>query len=474
MNNQILTISPFQQILNQFTDDQKDVFRSADPNGEGNADRLLAVTNGNNIYVPKLKSWFYYDNNRWKIDEDEQRISACYTTAMQTTRLIAEQENNTPLKTFANRCLNSKPKASDFEWARKREGFYIKVEELDKDPWKLGTPSGVIDLKTGKPCPSSREEFITKSISVDYDSNARCALWEEYFIPSICCGDKDLENFLQLIAGLLLTGSSKEELLFFFYGGGRNGKGTFTGTLAALLNDYYYSLPSKFLEQNKYGNNDVWAVELKGIRFALTSETGGSRVWDMERINDLTGGDTMQGCGKYQSPINWEPTHKIIVSGNNKPKVNSEGEGFWNRMALTPFLADFTNPKDQKKDLKEELKKPENLQGILNWSIKGCLNWQNSKHGLLKPQCVIDATKEFRSDSDLLKEFYETKIHFERDAAIEKKDTFKEYMEYCDEMMVPFNRRYSNQGFYKKVLARNNVTEVKIKGVRYFKGMRAR
>ena len=90
MNNQILTISPFQQILNQFTDDQKDVFRSADPNGEGNADRLLAVTNGNNIYVPKLKSWFYYDNNRWKIDEDEQRISACYTTAMQTTRLIAE------------------------------------------------------------------------------------------------------------------------------------------------------------------------------------------------------------------------------------------------------------------------------------------------------------------------------------------------------------------------------------------------
>jgi putative DNA primase/helicase len=470
-DNKPTSSSVFNQFLDGLTDKQKMIFRSAAANGVGNRDRLKVNAENNFRYVRGKKKWIHYNSGRWQVDEDNREITDCYIGALEATHIIAKRENNKPLESFANRCLNNNQITSDLVLAAKDKELSIRADELDKDPLKLGTPNGVIDLRTGKPCTTTREEYITKSIAVDYDPDARCKLWEEYFIPSICMGDKSLEKFLQQIAGILLTGSTKEEMLFFFYGGGRNGKGTFTGTIAQLLKDYYYCLPSKFLEQKQYGNDDAQAAQLMGVRFALTSETGGSRVWDMERVNDLTGGDTMQGCAKYENPINWEPTHKIIVSGNNKPKVNSEGEGFWARMALTPFLADYRNPKDQKKELKAQLKEPENLKGILNWCLKGCLDWQAKQHGLIKPKCVIDATKEFRSDSDLLKDFYETEMYFDPKATIEKKDAFKAYQDYCDVINIPLNRRYGNHNFYRKILARDDIKEVKIMGFKHFKGM---
>ncbi len=41
--------------------------------------------------------------------------------------------------------------------------------------------------------------------------------------------------------------------------------------------------------------------------------------------------------------------------------------------------------------MKEELKKPANLAGILQWAVAGCLEWQKS--GLKPPSTVVDCTE---------------------------------------------------------------------------------
>jgi putative DNA primase/helicase len=461
-------------VLNQYSDEQKQVLRSEPLNAVGNCNRLRAFTGEDYKYIQETKQWMRY-TSRWHIDYDKQWITKCYINAMEVTLLLATRENNNALRHFANGCLKTHVIEQDLKLASKmvsQSGFQfpISADKLDKDPMKLGTPNGCIDLSTGEPIETSKGEYITKSIRVDHDPKAHCKLWEDTFIPSICCGDVQLMLFLQKLAGYLLTASTKEEMLFFLFGGGRNGKGTYTGTLGYLLKDYFFTLPSSFLENKKFGsNNEAHASQLRGVRYALASETGQSRRWDMERVNDLTGGDTLPARALYQNTINIEPTWKLCIHGNSKPSVNSEGDGFWSRMALMPFDAKFDDPKVAIKDLKTELRKEENQQGILNWCLEGCLAWQFS--GLEKPECVVKATKEFRSDSEILKDFYEQTCFFHEEAKVDRKDLFTAYKDYCNDMEIPPTRRFSVQNFYNKVRGRKDIVEVTIQGFPTFKGI---
>ena len=464
------------EILGQLSPDTLHTLRNEHLNSMGNYRRLSRFTEGNHKYVSERKEWIVFTKGRWKKDVDSRWITRCYCRAMELTQLAAMRDGHNALEAFANNCLKNNTVESDLKFASKQIGEYpISSNELDKDPFKLGTPSGVIDLKTGKEIKVNRAEYITKSVRVDFDPSVRCSLWEDEFLPSVCMGRKDLIQYLKLLAGYMLTGDVSEEMIHFLYGGGRNGKGTFTGTLAHLMNDYYFSLPSDFLESKKFGsgNNMTHASQLQGIRFALTSETGGNRVWDMERINDLTGGDTLPVRALYQNTTNIEPTWTLVVHGNGKPRVNTEGEGFWARMALVPFDASFIDAKSQIPNLKRDLKTKKAQQGILSWAVEGCLEWQKMGLKESKPQCILDATREFRSDSDRLKDFYEQECVFNPDFKILKQDLWNKYHEYCEHMHIPAGRRFSLQNFYKKILQKETVREAKITGFRYFKGVDA-
>lgn len=461
-------------ILNHYSDETKQVLRSEPLNSVGNYNRLCQFTKEDYRYIQETKQWMRY-TNRWRIDYDKQWITKCYINAMEVALLLATRENNTSLRHFANGCLKNHVIEQDLKLASKmvnQSGFQfpISADELDKDPMIIGLPNGCLDLNTCKPKETSKDEFITKSIRVDYNPEARCELWEDVFIPSICCNDQQLMLFLQKLAGYMLTGSTKEEMLFFLFGAGRNGKGTFTGTLGHLLKDYFFTLPSSFLENKKFGsNNEAHASQLRGVRYALASETGKTRRWDMERVNDLTGGDTLPARALYQNTINIEPTWKLCIHGNSKPSVASEGEGFWSRMALMPFDAKFDDPKTAIKDLKTELRKEENQQGILNWCLEGCLGWQ--AQGLEKPECVVKATKEFRSDSEILKDFYEQECFFHEKARVGRKELWTTYQGYCNDMEIPPTRRFSVQNFYNKIRDRKDIVEVTLHGFPTFKGI---
>ena len=61
-------------------------------------------------------------------------------------------------------------------------------------------------------------------------------MWFE-FLERITGQDLELINFLQRMAGYMLTGSTREHALFFFHGTGANGKTTFISVLEAVLGD---------------------------------------------------------------------------------------------------------------------------------------------------------------------------------------------------------------------------------------------
>jgi len=72
----------------------------------------------------------------------------------------------------------------------------------DSDDHLLGTPDGVVDLKTGKTMPADPGYFITKSVAVAPAEHADCPRWK-VFLDEATDGDKDLQGFLQREPSLL-------------------------------------------------------------------------------------------------------------------------------------------------------------------------------------------------------------------------------------------------------------------------------
>ena len=69
------------------------------------------------------------------------------------------------------------------------------------------------------------KNYCTKITRVSPSEKGR-ELFEK-FLDQITCGDKELQDYLQLVCGMGAVGKVFHENLILAYGSGRNGKSTF-------------------------------------------------------------------------------------------------------------------------------------------------------------------------------------------------------------------------------------------------------
>ena len=99
----------------------------------------------------------------------------------------------------------------------------------------------------------------------------------------------------------------------------------------------------------------------------------------------------------------WEfsPTHKIWLGTNHRPTIRGTDYAIWRRLKEIPFTV--TIPPDRAiKDMDRLLALE--YSGILNWCIEGVLSWQ--REGLTTPDEVDAATAEYKSQQDILAQFF--------------------------------------------------------------------
>src|SRR4051812_38190584 len=87
------------------------------------------------------------------------------------------------------------------------------------------------------------------------------------------------------------------------------------------------------------------------------------------------------------------PIHKLLISGNKRPRLGNVDKAIARRMQLIPYVVHFNQPNLL---LKEKLRAE--WPGILQWMIEGCLIWQ--RQALQPPEKVLKATEEYLRDQD--------------------------------------------------------------------------
>jgi putative DNA primase/helicase len=303
--------------------------------------------------------------------------------------------------------------------AMAKSDLAIGQEELDTDPWLLNVENGTINLQTGELREHRREDFITKLAPVAFDLAAKCHLWER-FLHTIFAANEELIAYMQRLVGYCLTGVTEEHILPFLYGIGANGKSTFCETFLKLMGpDYGMKAAPDLLLAKRGETHPTERADLFGKRFVTCIETEEGRRMAEALVKELTGGDRVRARRMREDFWEFAPTHHVWLASNHKPAISGTDHGIWRRIKLIPF--DVVIP-DAQQDKKLPAKLAEELPGILNWAIAGCLDWQ--KGGMREPAIVQVKTSEYSAEMDEVGQFIE------------------EYCELGDEFRAPAGELY--------------------------------
>lgn len=134
---------------------------------------------------------------------------------------------------------------------------------------------------------------------------------------------------------------------------------------------------------------------LNGARLVSASETEEGRAWAESRIKQVTGGDKISARFMRQDFFEFIPQFKLVIVGNHAPVLGNVDEAARRRFNIIPFTQKPVTPD---RELEDKLKAEAGQ--ILSWAIAGCLDWQ--ANGLVRPEIVTAATRDYFEDQDLL------------------------------------------------------------------------
>ncbi|MEK4033714.1 phage/plasmid primase, P4 family [Methylocystis sp. IM3] len=389
----------------------------------GNSERFQERFRGQLLHCQAL-GWLAWDGRRWssslgleRVEEAEQetvRAIRLEADAIEGTRDDYEIEDAKGKKVLLSEALRKHGRASE---ARSRVRaisdlascrMSAQVSEFDRDPMRFNVENGTLVFRRGDEgvcvdlLPHNPADMITKVAPVVFDPEARCDAFNR-FLEEVQ-PEETMRRFLAQWCGYSLTGNTSEQKLCFFYGKGNNGKSVFVETFRYIAGDYGDELPiESFLDAGRArigGQATPDLAELPGVRCLTTTESEKGAKLAEALVKQITGGDRVKARHLNRDYFSFMPQLKLTAMGNYRPEVRGTDEGIWRRIILVPW--GVTIPKERR-DLSLSEKLRAEASGILNLFLAGLKDWLEK--GLLVPQSALDATAQYREDSDPLGRF---------------------------------------------------------------------
>ncbi len=420
----------------------------------GNAERFVRQHADTVRFVPQNGKWLMWHGSHWEFCDASTAINLAILSAKS---LLDEAAKSTSpisrdaLSKHARSSLSKSKLQATVALASAMPSIVVKNAELDSDDFLLGVENGVVDLRTGDFRPAVRADLITLRCAARYEPEATCPVFDG-FLARATGGDKDLQDYLQCLAGYALSGSTREQIFAFFHGNGANGKSTFLEVLRELMGGYAtQTQPETLMASQRGGGASSDLARLIGKRLVISNEVREGAQFEENLIKQLVGGDCVTARFLYQEHFEFRPKFKLMIAGNHQPVIKGDDDGMWRRVHLVPFKQQIpVHERDKNLGAKLAMER----SGILNWAIKGCLRWQ--KDGLIPPACITNATQAYRDEMDLLRHWIDQECLTGPACRDRSGGLYKNYRDWCEASAIRpltapiFLRKLESRGFERE------------------------
>ncbi len=290
-----------------------------------------------------------------------------------------------------------------------------RPEDFDADPLMLNVQNGTLLFHRpevgpdGKMIPARvelrehrREDRITKIARAAYMPDARCPQFDA-FLAHVQPAD-DMREWLMRWSGYNALGIADAQVMALFYGEGSNGKGVWVQTHAHILGDYAWATGIETFMDSGFKRNgggpSPHLAALAGRRMVYANEPEDNSKFSDGLVKSLTSDEPIGGVRELYGPaFELLITFTNTVMANNLPRIGTDF-GIRRRMQVVPWTIIIAK-EDQDPLLKAKLR--DEMSGILNRMIAGALAYLTD--GLTMPEAMIEATKTYHEDNDLLGQF---------------------------------------------------------------------
>lgn len=278
----------------------------------------------------------------------------------------------------------------------------------------INLKNGMFNIDTFELLTHKPEYYSTIQVPVEYNSEAKYNRYKQ-FLSEIFEGDKERENVAQEWAGYALTTSTKAQKALILYGTGENGKGVFIDTLSLLIgNDNISHIPLN--ELNK-GFSRVCLYN-KTVNVSSENEMNG-KSFNTQYFKAIVGEDTINAEEKNKPVFSFKPTSKLIIAMNNLPDTKDTSHGYFRRLSILCFNAQFTNKK-RDNNLREKLRGE--LPGIFLWAIEGLKRLRGNEFKFSECKKMNEILKQYQEEQRPMIQFFDECIIETEDDVLHRED----------------------------------------------------
>jgi len=399
----------------------------------GNAEVLAALIGRRFRYDHERQQWFAFIAHRWVPVVDSQLIQPAVSCVRLRRKAAVDAFESDPdtakaLMKWAQRSEAAPRLKAMIEVASGLDAlnaaYLVQPGDTrlwDHDPYLLGVPNGVVDLRTGELRDGQPEDRITVQTKIPYDPTATAPRWERFMVEVL--PDPVTREWRRRFMGYSLTGLVHEEKLVFDIGGGRNGKSTFLGTVRSVLGDYYWTLQASSLLDSRRGAHTTELTDLEARRIVNVSEMTENASLNEERVKSIVSVDPITARRMRKDSRTFLPTHKLWLSTNNLPRIKDVTEGIWRRIKVVPWTQEFPVDDTVKHELEAE------LSGILRWLVEAACDY--NRLGLApESEEMTKASGAYREGEDELLDWRSARIVADEGAFLTNTDAMRDYVDW--------------------------------------------
>src|SRR5262249_42153054 len=123
------------------------------------------------------------------------------------------------------------------------------------------------------------------------------------------------------------------------------------------------------------------------------------------------------------------PQFKVWLVSNWEAKADPDDDAAWGRVQVFVFPKSHLGAEDL--TLKDTMRSPEVLRGVLRWAVEGAQRWYELGR-LVAPESVVKATKAQRDSQDYVQLWIDDRCTLDAAAWAQSTPLVRSYVDWCE------------------------------------------
>ena len=333
-----------------------------------------------------------------------------------------------------------------------KEVFYDRRfrQKLDQNPYIIGFMNGVYDLKQNEFRSGGPEDFISKTVPIDFkeynESDEEVQNVIE-FLLKVFPDESIRRYFLDTYSDIFVGGNSQKKV-YMWTGEGDNGKSITQKFFEMMLGELAIKFNTQYFTGKKVASgsaNPELSRAAPPVRHATMEEPDADETLNIGELKKLSGGDSYWARDLFEKGKSTRevfPMFMLTFICNKLPKLKYSDRATWNRLRVIPFESTFVEPgqpcpvtlEEQIKNKKFPMDKEfgKKIPGMVSAFAWYLLEWRKKVNVRFEPEKVREATAVYRRQNDIYRQFIEECI-IEDDCVITITEIYAQFKEWFKE-----------------------------------------